>query len=277
MEKIIGYEELNKIFGARIKMLHDFLTKHNIKYYAIAGTCLGAIREHKCISWDDDADFAMFREDYEKFLSVANQLDERYLFLKHYQAKHKSDTVSAKVCFTGVTFAPPTCDDEYNRHVGIDIFPLDFLPNNIGIRQKFCKKIRKKVAILKHLYAKSSVSGKKIKNIELKIFQILLFFVNKERYCNRLENLIKKYEQNKELCSYVWIANGAHPPNEETHNISVFGEPTLVPFYDYKIFVPNDYHSFLKDMYGDDFVTPKIRDKNTLNFKFLLGDDFVDD
>lgn len=63
------------------KLLHtfrvfaDFCKTNNLKYYAAYGTCLGAVRHHGFIPWDDDVDVYMLRDDYERMLSARKQLD----------------------------------------------------------------------------------------------------------------------------------------------------------------------------------------------------------
>ena len=55
--------------------------KHNLRYYAIGGTCIGAVRHNGFIPWDDDLDIAMPRKDYERFIAIASEELPKHLKL----------------------------------------------------------------------------------------------------------------------------------------------------------------------------------------------------
>lgn len=65
-----------KVWNVQLWLLEELkkiCEKHNIKYYASGGTLLWAIRHKWFIPWDDDLDIMMFREDYQKFLEIAQK------------------------------------------------------------------------------------------------------------------------------------------------------------------------------------------------------------
>ena len=64
-----------------LKEIDRICKKHDIKWFLAGGSLLGAIRNNKSISWDDDLDIGMLREDFEKFKRIApKELDKKYYY-----------------------------------------------------------------------------------------------------------------------------------------------------------------------------------------------------
>ena len=74
---MLNQEQLNKIHKIELICLDELVRicdKHNINYFLIGGTLIGAIRHKGFIPWDDDIDITMFRKDYERFISICKDL-----------------------------------------------------------------------------------------------------------------------------------------------------------------------------------------------------------
>ena len=122
-------EVLDKLHRVQVEILRDFDTvceKHQLHYFAVYGTAIGAVRHGGFIPWDDDVDVAMLREDYEKFLQIfPEEMAERYQLMTpeldgdytctvtHLQRKHTK-------FISEVTENLP-----YEQCIDLDIFPLD--------------------------------------------------------------------------------------------------------------------------------------------------------
>lgn len=111
----------------------------DIHYAIIAGTMLGAVRHGGFIPWDDDADVAMFREDYEAFREACGRyLDTaRFYFQDHvctegyrwgYGKLRRRDS---RYVVRGTEKMP------YEQGIWIDIFPLDHVPD-YWVGRVFC-------------------------------------------------------------------------------------------------------------------------------------------
>lgn len=111
--------------------------KCNIHYNIIAGTLLGAVRHGGFIPWDDDADVALLRPEYEKFRKACEtELDTtRFYFQDHrntpgyrwgYGKLRRKETLFLREHQEHMP---------YEQGVFIDVFPLDYVPENYGMRR----------------------------------------------------------------------------------------------------------------------------------------------
>lgn len=123
-----------------LQVVQQICVKYGLRYFVSDGTLLGAVRHHGYIPWDDDLDICMLREDYNQFLSLAPaELVAPYHIVSPYTSNEydmtfsrisnsKSIEYSAKrlVAFHGFPYI-----------AGIDILPLDTIPEDEGEREAF--------------------------------------------------------------------------------------------------------------------------------------------
>ena len=128
-------ETLRNLQLVELELLEEFdriCRAHDIPYCIIAGTLLGAVRHGGFIPWDDDADVALLRPDYERFREACRtELDpEKYYFQDHqvtpgyrwgYGKLRRADTLFLR---ENQEHMP------YDQGVFIDVFPLDAVPES---------------------------------------------------------------------------------------------------------------------------------------------------
>lgn len=118
------------------KVLLDVCKKHNLRISVAFGSMIGAVRHQGFVPWDDDMDFYMPREDYDKLNELA---DEEFnnggpVVLRSYKHdRHYYKLSLTRICLEGTAFLSHLqsfMGFEYDHSIAIDIFPVDRMPED---------------------------------------------------------------------------------------------------------------------------------------------------
>lgn len=104
---------------------------HHLRYFAIGGTAIGAVRHGGFIPWDDDLDIAMPLEDYQQFLKIAESELPPHLSLCEVEEAPHNHQLFSKVCDVRTTAIEPleaAYPDMY-KGVWVDIMPMAGVPD----------------------------------------------------------------------------------------------------------------------------------------------------
>lgn len=244
--------------------------EYNLRYYMIGGTFLGAIRHHGFIPWDDDMDFGMPRLDYEKFLTLINDIG--LLRIQHY-----SLGVEYKYSFMKLVDDSMMIEIRNGKEIQIvpswiDIFPLDNVPKNLFL---------KKIHILHLLIIRMLISFKNIDRLNTKkknrpFYEKILMFLashinlasmySLSQLYTKLDKVLKKYPENR---GYYWINIMGSYKDKEIFEQAVFGKGKEYTFESEHFVGPDNGDEYLTTLYGDYMKVPSSNNRNHHNSEIL--------
>ncbi len=130
---------LRKLQMIELEMLVEvdrICRENHIPYMMIGGTLLGAVRHEGFIPWDDDADLAMLRKDYDRFRKVCEkELDQERFYFQDAWNTEGYRWSYGKLRRKNTLFLREHQEHmPYEQGVFIDIFPVDGVPDNHILR-----------------------------------------------------------------------------------------------------------------------------------------------
>ena len=265
-----------------VKIFIQICEKHDLQYFALGGTLLGAVRHQGFIPWDDDVDLGMPRDDYERFLKLADaelaqvEPSGRYRLRTIELNEEEYRTYIVKIEDTEVRLLR----EYYSRNgvekkrlnAWIDIMPLDGMPEEPEALKQHLEQVlktRKRLAAAmmdKCMGTSMKRSKKAMLFIRVGLKTGAFKLLNVEKIFQKFNNLCKKY-------SYVdaKVVGNTYGVYKEREFVpkEIFGQGSMHTFEDIQICGPQDTHAYLTHVYGDYMQLPPVEARGGHEVEFV--------
>lgn len=244
---------VQKIILDIYKEVSKICLSNNIPFYAIGGTCLGAVRHKGFIPWDDDLDIAIPIEYWDYFITLLKENLPENLYVYDSENIKSYHYIWLKVCNKNTTFIEKSQYEHKDAWKGIfiDIMPISGVP--IRSRKSFIKKLQ--ILNSLNIYLRFASEPGSIKRLIGRmpfrfLSKILPFQYFSRRYLRILKkNPFYKFIDTGTVWDSNWLPKFIFP-------IEYFGKGKEILFEDTTIIVPEQVDKYLIQQFGDYMKIP---------------------
>lgn len=246
-----------------LKMLLDFdkiCSEHDLHYYVVFGTMLGAVRHKGFIPWDDDIDVALPRPEYELLIAHASEwFPEPYEFICHETDEHFLGGIGKMQDATTTLIERKHVD--YLGGVYIDIFPIDGISSCKPMQylQYYRYSFYKKLVYLlhrdpyKHGHGPSSWLPLLVQKL-----------CTPKGVMRRFKKVMLTYDYDKSIYTSL-LNDGMTSVMPKTY----YGRPTPIEFEGHTVMGVERTHDYLEHEFGDYMKIPDEAHRISHNFYYL--------
>jgi len=259
--KEIDIKECHNVLLNIASVFDAICKKHQIPYYMLGGTMLGAFRHKGFIPWDDDMDFGVERPYFPKLIKVlSEELPE------HFQLKTLDNCAHFVSNFIKIEDDRTLVYDEWYdgaREMGvfIDIFPLDKGRKNSLQTKLFASYVFFLLQLKDYLY----FDPKYRRGIKKLIATIML----KTNICSYkqtlayIDRILRRYTSEDSGFLINYYGNWG---KKEIIRHDVFGQPQDYPFETITLSGVTDTDAYLSALYGNYMQLPPEEKRLFHNF-----------
>lgn len=254
----ISVDEQKRIELDILSFFHDFCQKNNLRYYAIGGTLLGAVRHKGFIPWDDDVDVTMPRADYTRFLRLFAQADTGHYTLASGDSNPDYPYNFVKIQDDRTILFEKSMAYSFSG-ISIDVFPLDFLQENPGPRQRINKQLDRLYALVGAKVLRWVPRHSLLKTLGAALSRVFLAFVPVGVLRDKIERLISL--SSKSPSSLVGILAIRKTIPTYCFDSAWMSEVVSLPFEHLSIRAPREYAKVLETAYGNYMQLPPVEER----------------
>ncbi len=232
--------------------------KNGIKYFIMAGSLLGAVRHGGFIPWDDDMDFGMERQEYDRFLNVCKTDLRPEFFVQTWDTEEHYAFPFGKVMLRDTVWIEDWAKRvDISHSIYVDIFPYDAIPNNLNERkwQNIKHQVYRQILLASNKYD-SFVYKKGIKKVLFILMRFFGWIFPRELVKNKYKQLIlngRRDDSNEYFAFGIpYSYERGRMKKEWIDNLST------IKFEDDCFLAPTDTDAYLSFLYGDYMTPPPV-------------------
>lgn len=245
------FDKLKKKQMEILRELDRVCNLAQIKYYLAYGTCLGAVRHHGYIPWDDDIDVFLPYTEMDKLMENSHLFQDKYFIQCKKTAPNYTNMKYELRDSSTSYFADEQDNKDINHGICIDMYVLYPYPDNWFTAHKLIIDSFQ----LRLLYAKHEPRNRgKLAKLAAKIY--LLFYSPKraDRTVKRIEDALRNNGGKKYYATYFGSKREINFFKCIKFPQELFSSVKRMPFEDFMAACVNDPDKLCKLVYGSTYM-----------------------